>query len=585
MAVYFYVRKVRIISGRNQISQRFSEVICPIYLFAVRLHTQTPVGSYIYFNTPQMKKFQKHISLVLLLFLYLAFAGCSGTQYTKGNAKKLITAEMLCKQIGFLASDSMKGRNTPSPQLDTAASYIARNFREWGILPWNGSYFQDVPVCQDRLGDTNELAVIRDGASFELNVKSDYVPYDFSSADSVTGGVVFAGYGITAPEYDYDDYKGIDVKGKIVVIFRNEPQKDDSSSKFNGRTDTRYVSLKVKMKNAIKHGALGILVVNGPMQYSSVKARGFPWPSLSKVIPQDAVPMNLCADSEDEIPAMHIGEEAVKLLFGSVDSLKRLEAKIEKDLSCASFELSGIKVRMHANIITRVFHPKNVVGFIQGTDPVLSKQVVIIGAHYDHVGFKKEHKEGEDYIFNGADDNASGTSGVMSLAYAFSKLKDKPRRSIMFILFAGEEKGLFGSRYYTTHPLHPLASTVAMLNMDMISRNYPDSLYLEGARQSPDITNIIREQNKKTKFTLVVKDNDFLGGSDHYYFYKHNVPFIFFFTGLHKDYHQVSDNPDKVDCSKAARVARLAFFTAGKISNENIRYSISPLEGDMPQDE
>ena len=216
---------------------------------------------------------------------------------------------------------------------------------------------------------------------------------------------------------------------------------------------------------------------------------------------------------------------------------------------------------------------------------MFSKQLVIIGAHYDHVGFKKDHKDGEDYIFNGADDNASGTSGVLAVAYAFSRLKEKPKRSMMFILFAGEEKGFFGSRYYTSHPLHPLASTVAMLNLDMISRNNPDSLYLEGAQQSPDITNIIRKENKKTKFKLVVKESDFLGGSDHYYFYKHNVPFIFFFTGLHKDYHQVSDNPDKSDYNKAARVSRLVFYTAGKISNETIRYSITPLASDAPLSE
>ena len=532
-----------------------------------------------------MKKLPEFSTCLWFIILFIAIAGCSGTQFSSGNGKKLITPDFLSKQINFLASDSMKGRNTPSPQLDSAAVHIARSFRDWGIQPWNGSYFQQVPVCMDQLGDTNELTVIRRGAGFQLTIKSDYVPYDFSSPASVKAPVVFAGYGITAPEYNYDDFKGVDAKGKIVVIFRNEPQKDDSTSVFMGKEDTRYVSLKEKMKNAIFHGAVGMLVVNGPLQYSSVKARGFPWPSLSKVIPKDAVPMHLCIDKEDQIPAMHIGEEVVKLLFVSVDSLKNLEVKIEKDLSCTSFELPEIIVCMHANILTTVYTPNNVVGYIQGSDPVLSKQVVIIGAHYDHVGYKKEHKADEDYIFNGADDNASGTSGVMSVAYAFSRLNKKPKRSMMFLLFAGEEKGLFGSKYYTTHPLHPLASTVAMLNLDMISRNYPDSLYLEGAKQSPDITNIIRKENKKTKFTLVVQDSDFLGGSDHYYFYKHNIPFIFFFTGLHNDYHKVSDNPDKSDCNKAARVSRLVFYTAGKIANETIRYSINPLESDAPLSE
>jgi len=521
----------------------------------------------------------------ILPILALIMSGCSSSQYTKGTARKLITPEFLCTQISYLASDSMKGRNTPSPQLDSAAAYIARNFRSWGIQPVNGSYFQAVPICTDRLGDTNELSVTMNGNTVKLTIKNDYVPYDFSSASAVTAPVVFAGYGITAPEYGYDDYKNIDAKGRIVIIFRNEPQKDDSASPFKGKDDTKYVSLKEKMKNAIDHGAAGMLVVNGPLQYSSIKARGYPWPSLSKVIPKDAVPLHLCTDNEKNIPAMHIGEEAVKQLFGSVDSLKRLQERIEKDLSCVSFELPQTKVSMHANIITTTVNASNVTGFIQGSDPELGKQLVIMGAHYDHVGYRKEHKDGEDFIYNGADDNASGTSGVMSLAYAFSHLKEKPKRSLMFILFAGEEKGLFGSRYYTTHPLHPLASTVAMLNLDMISRNYPDSLYLEGAKQSPDITEIIKKENKKTKFRLVVKDSDFLGGSDHYYFYKHNVPFMFFFTGLHKDYHQTGDNPGTNDCNKAARVTRLVFFTAGKIANENIRYSIMPITSDAPLNE
>ncbi|MEI6890272.1 MAG: M20/M25/M40 family metallo-hydrolase [Bacteroidales bacterium] len=517
-------------------------------------------------------------------FIILSFvmAGCSGTQFSSGNGKKLITPDFMGKQISYLASDSMKGRNTPSPQLDSAASYIARNFKQWGIEPWKGSFFQEVPICSDQLGDSNELAIIRNGASFQMTIKADYVPYDFSSAVSVTASVVFAGYGITAPDYKYDDYKGVETKGKIVLIFRNEPQKDDSLSVFNGKDDSKYISLKAKMKNAIQHGAAGMLVVNGPLQYSSVKARGYPWPSLSKVIPKEAVPLHLCIDREDQIPVMSIGEEVVNLLFGNVDSLKNLEARIEKDLSCVSFELPDTRICMHADIQTTISIARNVTGYIRGSDPFLSKQLVIIGAHYDHVGYKKEHNNTEDYIYNGADDNASGTSGVMAVAHAFGSLKEKPKRSLMFILFAGEEKGLFGSRYYTSNPLYPLASTVAMLNLDMISRNNPDSLYLEGARQSPDITNIIRRENKKTKFTLVVKDSDFMGGSDHYYYYKHNVPFMFFFTGLHKDYHQPGDNPDKSDFSKAARVSRLVFFTAGKIANEPTLYHIDPLENDAP---
>jgi Zn-dependent M28 family amino/carboxypeptidase len=272
-------------------------------------------------------------------------------------------------------------------------------------------------------------------------------------------------------------------------------------------------------------------------------------------------------------------------LLGSLDSLKHLQARIDKNLVPVSFIIPVTSIRLHANIITNARVVKNVVGYIPGSDPVLGKQCLIIGAHYDHIGYLKEHKPGEDFIFNGADDNASGASGVLAVAHAFSRMKQKSSRSIMFICFAGEEKGLFGSRYYTTHPLFPLAATVAMLNLDMISRNSPDSLYLEGASQSPDITQIFLEENKKTKFTLVIKQNEFLGASDQYSFYKHNVPFAFVFTGLHKDYHQVGDNPDKADCEKAANISRLVLFSAYRIANEERRYSIIPLENDDPSGE
>jgi len=529
-----------------------------------------------------MKKLLPFNILFFSALFIFSVSGYSGSGISSGQGKKLINPGFLCQQINYLASDSMMGRNTPSRQLDSAAAYIAANFRAWGIQPWNGSYFQEFPICMKQLGDTNDLTIIHPGGTIGMKLKSDYVPYDFSASNPVTGPVVFAGYGITAPEYKYDDYQGMDAKGKIVLVFKNEPQRDDSNSVFKGTTDTKYVSLKVKMKNAIAHGAIGMLVVNGPLQYSSVKARGYPWPSLSKVIPKDAVPWELCMDNDDQIPAIHIGEEVIRQLLGNLDSLKYLQEKIDKNLTPVSFLIPGTNVRMHANILTDIRTVKNVIGYLPGTDPVLSKQMLIIGAHYDHVGYLKEHKEGEDFIFNGADDNASGTSGVMAVAHAFSQMKKKSRRSILFMCFAGEEKGLFGSRYYTTHPLYPLAATVAMLNMDMISRNDPDSLYLEGALQSPDITQIFQEENKKTKFTLVVKQNEFLGGSDHYNFYKHNVPFAYAFTGLHKDYHQVGDNPDKADCEKAAKVSRLVLFSAYRIANEDQRYCIVPLENDEP---
>jgi hypothetical protein len=498
-----------------------------------------------------LKRFSA-ITIVLLLVI-------QGVSSFSQKPAKVITPELLCSHIYYLASDSLMGRNTPSPGLDSAAAYIAREFSSYGVQPVNGSYFQTFFLCRKNLGDSNKLTITKEGIIHELMLKSGFVPFEVSGSGRVASEVVFAGYGISAPELNYDDYSGIDVRGKIVLVLRSEPQKDDSTSVFDGAKSSKYASLKEKMDNAIRHGAVTVMVVNGPLNYKSMKPRGFPWPALSKVIPADALPTNMCADSESSVPVIHVGEEAVSLLFGSVDSLRNLQARIDSTLTPVSFEFPAINASADINM----------------KEERMATQNVAIGAHYDHVGYMKEHADSiTDFIFNGADDNGSGTAGVMAVAKAFAQLKKPPLRTVLFILFAGEEQGLFGSRYYVSHPLFPLEKTVAMLNLDMISRNGTDSLELVGAPVSPDIAAVIKKENRKPRMTLVPSD-DYLGGSDHYSFYKKNVPFMFFFTGLHKDYHTVRDNPDKVDCNKAARVSRLVFYTALKIANSRNHYRVT----------
>lgn len=488
------------------------------------------------------------------------------------NSGKLITSDLLCNHIYTLASDSLKGRNTPGPGLDSAAAYIAREFSKYGIAPVEGSYYQTFFLCKKNLGETNELAITRDGVTTELKLKTGFVPYEICGSGFAEGPVVFAGYGITAPEYGYDDYAGMDVSGKAVLIFRGEPRKDDSASVFDGANNTKHFPLSEKLANAAHHGAGALLVVNGPLNFISMKPRGFPWPSLSRIIPADALPVSVCGDEDVSLPALHVGEEMVNLLFGSVDSLRRIQSRIDSLLTPASFEIPGITASIDIRMKEDRTPVQNVVGMIRGTGP--EEEILVIGAHYDHVGFIQDPPDTlPDYIYNGADDNASGTAGVMAVAKAFGAMKKPPLRSVLFILFAGEEKGLFGSRYYTGHPLLPLENTVAMLNMDMISRNGSDTLFLVGEAVSPDIASIIRKENKKIRMKLL-PDENFMGGSDHYPFYRKGIPFMFLFSGIHKDYHTPRDNPDRVDCNKAARVGRLAFLTALRIANDTTRYHL-----------
>lgn len=518
-----------------------------------------------------MKVSFRFLFLPVALVFYLFTITVSGQ-----SPEKLITPALLCDHIYYLASDSLKGRNTPSPGLDSAAAYIAREFRAEGIPPVNGSYYQTFYICKKNLGEPNSLAVVKNGERHELKLKSGFVPFEVCGSGKVDAPVVFAGYGITAPEFNYDDYASVDASGKIVIVLRNEPQKDDSNSVFNGEESTRYAGIREKMLNAARHGAAALLVVNGPLNFTSMKPRGFPWPALSKVIPVDALPFGICGDNDTIMPVIHVGEELVNILFGSVDSLRRIQAGIDSLLVPVAFPVPGTIISAEINMKEDHMATQNVVGMIPGTDP--AGEVLVIGAHYDHVGFMKQHADSiKDFVFNGADDNASGTSGVMAVARAMAAMKKPPRRTVIFILFAGEEKGLFGSRYYVNHPLLSLNKTVAMLNLDMISRNSTDTLRLVGAPVSPDITGIIKKENKKPKLVLV-DDDDFMGGSDHYSFYKKGIPFMFFFTGIHKDYHTPRDNPDRVDCNKAARVSRLVFRTAVNIANSKDHYRVTEKE-------
>lgn len=215
---------------------------------------------------------------------------------------------------------------------------------------------------------------------------------------------------------------------------------------------------------------------------------------------------------------------------------------------------------------------KNVVGFLEGSDPELKKELLIIGGHYDHVGPYKNPKFGQDSIYNGADDNASGTAGVMVLAKAFSSMKEKPKRSILFIAFGGEELGLVGSNFYCKNPLFPLENTVAMLHMDMISRNDPEVVYIVASKKSPDLTQINEKQNEKIGMKLEYTQDMFINSSDHAPFISEGIPALFYFTGVNKVLHSPKDESDTVDYNKAERIARLVFYNAYYISNDNNRY-------------
>lgn len=488
------------------------------------------------------------------------------------EALSAITATDIRRHIDFLASDSLMGRNTPSPELDRAAEYIAGEFKRYGLKPVNGSYFNEFNVSTVRLGKENSLTITTAAGEKAYEIKKDFMPFDMTASKAVAASLVFAGYGITAPEYDYDDYAGLEVKGKIVLVMRHEPGEKDPASPFDGVKDTEYSQVSWKVQNAIDHGAAGVLVITDPANHRSLAPRGFPWPSLYEGIPDDALPLTLALTEKDKIPVVQVGVTVIEQILGSIDTLRTWQQQIDRGRKSRSVALPDVQVRVQTATEIALQPTRNVVGLIEGSDAKLKKEFVVIGGHYDHVGYIKQHKEGEDYIYNGADDNASGTSAVLAIAKAFGAAKKKPKRSVLLMAFAGEEKGLFGSRAYVEQPLLPLENTVAMVNLDMVGRNAPDSVSVGGKTYSPDLIKINEEENREVGMTLDYSIERYHNRSDQYNFARKKIPFLFYFTGEHPDYHRVGDNPDKINAHKIAKIATLAFRVAWRAADTDQRF-------------
>jgi hypothetical protein len=514
-----------------------------------------------------------YTSLAIVLFA-LSLTGCMSADYggDEDQGMDMITPSLLKRNIDILASDAMMGRATPSSQLDSAARYIAGEFETDGLEPVQGSNFQQFGLNIVNLGSDNRLRITKDGQEQSFALKDDFVPFEMTANREASGSIVFAGYGITAPEYHYDDYAAIDVRGKIVLVLRHEPREEDADSPFRGKKATQYSGVEEKARNALDHGAAALLVVTDPLNHGNMMPRGFPWPSLSKSIPVDALPMTLVVNESKKIPVVHIGAKVVNLLLGSVEVLKLLQARIDSTMTPLSYALPGVTGYVKSSTIIKNFTTRNVVGFCPGSDPGMKNEIIVIGAHYDHVGYRKGSPAGQDSIYNGADDDASGTSGVLALAKAFGSLHEKPKRSLLFIAFAGEEEGLLGSLAYVGQPLFPLMKTVAMLNLDMIGRNTIDSLYLISSALSPDLTKIALLENRYIGFKIGYTEEPLVYGGDHGPFLQNKIPIIFFHAGLHADYHQVTDEPQRINYHKAARITRLVFRVAMRIADGHEYY-------------
>jgi hypothetical protein len=501
-----------------------------------------------------------------------------------------IREENLRADLTFFSSDALEGRMSLETGDAVAIEWIASEFRKAGLQPAaNGSYFQEVPLVEFRPDRSENFVALTRGGE-KTAWKYPEVLGGYKKDTDITAGVVFAGFGITAPELGYDDYARIDARGKIVLVFDHEPQEADPASIFNGTGNTRYATTRVKVLNAQAHGAVGVLIMAEPNRKhpSNQERVARIGGSITRATP---LPSQALRDDELHTPSAVISDAAAKEILLTAGALpSELQASIDRDLKPQSRELPDTEATIHyRNTSVKSGASYNVVGLLEGGDAKLKEETILISAHHDHDGMSGTE------IWHGADDNGSGSVGVVNLAQAFAanaraKEGRPPKRSILFVVFAAEERGLLGAFYLAAHPLRPLDTTRAMINFDMIGRDEMESdqtrgliaipadttnrLNLIGALYSPDYNRTVVEENRHVG--LVLDDRfdhesalNVFFRSDQFPFVLKNIPAFWWFTGFHPDYHHTADTAEKIDYVKMAKILRLAYLTGYQFADES----------------
>jgi Zn-dependent M28 family amino/carboxypeptidase len=499
--------------------------------------------------------------------LIAALGACAQKNATAVKYAQYISVEDAKKHLTIIASDAFEGRETGKPGADKAAAYLAGEFKKMGLqAPVNGSYFLDIPLTVTSFS-IKSLAV--NGTN--LTYGKDYSALGGAGTKAISASeVVFAGYGTE------EEIKDLDVAGKVVVVIAEAKPGTDASAgamRAFGRTGAMLTQKKAALVLGVGTVMPGAMVARERM-------------SLKPETPRPIVDRTLILNIT---PAV-----ADQLLKASGKTYEQLKAGAAQTLPAQT-----VKANVAANYETLVKDAKavDVLGFLPGSDAKLKEEVLVFSAHYDHIGMMPEGTPG-DRINNGADDDGSGTTGILEIARAFTQAKKDgkgPRRSILFLGNVGEEKGLLGSEYYSEHPVFPLANTITDLNIDMIGRRdpahegTPDYCYLIGSDKLSTTLHQISENANKTYTNLAIdyKYNDpkdperIYYRSDHYNFAKHNVPIVFYFDGVHADYHKVSDEVSKIDFPLLVKRAQLVFYTGWELANRNERPAVD-VKNDMP---
>jgi len=470
--------------------------------------------------------------------------------------------------IKVLTTPAMEGRGAGTKGLTRAQHLIESRYKSLGLEPaGTHSYLYPFTVITGaQLKGKNDFAVVTTGEKRELKAKVDFVPYSFSASGAARGGLVFAGYGISADEFHYDDYAGVDVKDKIVVVLRYEPPSFAVQGGNQGMT--RHSQLVTKAINARNHGVRALVLVNGKLGDGE----------------EDLLTRFGSVSGPENVGIVFVqvkNDVAASWLKASGKSLGEVQEQINSSSKPASFVLpENLTAALVVSIRTTRATVNDVLAYLPGK----TDEYVIIGAHYDHLGrgnFDSLAPSQIGQIHPGADDNASGTAGVLELARLLAPQKGKLRRGILFMSFAGEELGLLGSAAWVKEPTRPLDKAVAMLNMDMIGRIKDQKVYIGGVGTGSTLKAAVEQAAEKSGFKIEYSPGGY-SSSDHASFVSKKIPVLFFFSGLHSDYHKPSDTWEKIDPVAATRLLGVVGTTGELLADAAARPSFIVVAEDKP---
>ncbi|MFH1862020.1 MAG: M20/M25/M40 family metallo-hydrolase [bacterium] len=511
--------------------------------------------------------------ILFLIYLLLSYTACVNA--VPKAAIRSISAATMRSHVEFLASPELEGRDAPGRGSEIAQRYVATRFAEYGLQTFKDipRFYQLIPltICKPDY-DNTILAIHRNTEIQQFTPNQDFYTFPKAGSDNkVCGPVLLCGYGIQAPAYNYDDFAGCDPQGKFLFVFEGEPQEQDSTSVFNGTKPTRYSSVAVKTNTAFQLGAVGLFIMQKPESDPAAWRKKIAQFQQKAEEPIVQLTEDIGASTVNTLPVFYLEENVVRSLLGREFDVIAYQEGIDYAGAGNPLPLDQVTVSFSLRFKDVLeTQTANIVGYYPGK----SEAAVVVLAHHDHIGIQMQ----ENQICPGADDNASGTAGLLQIAQCFSAWGEKLQRSVVFLSTSIEEDGTLGAKYFLNHSPIPVDKIVGAVNLDQIGRDgsslfralYDTALPTESdllmafySGQTPEIAEIAQRANRSTNLNLVAEPVlKFHSASDHVQFHNQGIPSLFLFSGFHSDYHSPQDIPAKINYEKLVRVVE---FTLGLV--------------------